>query len=420
MRIAALARKAAATSTVAIGAGALVLGTALPGNAAEQSDGGSATAAALEAEIAGKVVTEKLQAVWDGKRQVVDGVPTPEVPQLVTGGVLSQDAVGNEYFSAACAGLLGSGAKVSVDADGSCVADSNGRVEVSLGTLPQLGVPDLMSKLPDIPDVPDLSHILDGLPLPELSASLPDAELGIVGQAVSARCTAEPSGARGATTAADLRLVANVAGQEVVLGNIDEQGGLTLSQTDLLNKVVEALPAEARTAVADVVAKLEQLPTDQLAEKLPQLSELVSIRTDVQRPTTSGIEVTALEATVATPATPGVMDGLPTDALTVALGDKLDGISNQLGNLTGELTGEQLRDANLGSASVRVGHVTCGVPTTMGPGSDETVDLETRGAEPGDAGSQRSPNERELDPSTVTSELKQLIRSLGSVSDALT
>ncbi|GAB3407178.1 hypothetical protein GCM10027569_18680 [Flindersiella endophytica] len=234
-----------------------------------------ATASALTVSLAGRSAgSGEFKAVYNGSELVTEGENVPKVPALenqtaVVGGALGQDAIASsDGTSAACAGLVARNGTVELGPHGSCLPGGHGKVELSLGTLSELGLDDLIRGLPETPD----------LPLPDL----PGMELRIVGDAIFARCSAEPGTAAGSSSVVDAEVVAIVDGQRIPIADIPP-GGLSLGLDDVLDKLPE-IPG-----LSDL---LKQLPTDQIP------ANLLSISTGEKSTGKGKITVTALRVAV--------------------------------------------------------------------------------------------------------------------------
>ncbi|WP_020579040.1 hypothetical protein [Actinopolymorpha alba] len=269
------------TGTLAA-AGVVVVLAADPGLARVPVSKASASAATVR--LGGQSTgTGEFVATNDGGRERTAGRNTPMLPVLeqqatVVGGSLGQDATAaKDGTSAACAGLVSRNGTVEVGPHGRCLTNSRGRVVLSLGSLDQLGLGDVLTKLPKLPEIP-------GLPDP---SSLPELELRIEGSAVTAQCSATPQVARGSASVADAEVVAVVAGQRVPIAGIPS-GGLGLGLDDLLAKLPEV------PGLSDPIkALLDQLPADQLPT-----GDLLTIATNKQTRRGGGITVTALRVAV--------------------------------------------------------------------------------------------------------------------------
>jgi hypothetical protein len=263
-RILALAGAAAFTGLV---------GLATPSVAATPVS--QATASALTVSLAGRSAgSGEFSAQHNGSELVTEGENRPKVPALenqtaVVGGALGQDAIASsDGTSAACAGLVARNGTVELGPHGSCLPGGHGKVELSLGTLSELGLDDVIRGLPETPD----------LPLPDL----PGMELRIVGDAIFARCSAEPGSAAGSSSVVDAEVVAIVDGKRIPIADIPP-GGLSLGLDDVLDKLPEV------PGLSDL---LDQLPTDQIP------ANLLSISTGEKSTGKGKITVTALRVAV--------------------------------------------------------------------------------------------------------------------------
>lgn len=234
-----------------------------------------ATASALTVSLAGRSAGSGVySAQHNGSELVTEGENVPKAPALenqtaVVGGALGQDAIASsDGTSAACAGLVARNGTVELGPHGSCLPGGHGRVELSLGTLSELGLDDIIRGLPETPD----------LPLPDL----PGMELRIVGDAIFARCSAEPGTAAGSSSVVDAEVVAIVDGRRIPIADIPP-GGLRLGLDDVLDQLPE-IPG-----LSDL---LDQLPTDQIP------ADLLSISTGEKTTANGQITVTALRVAV--------------------------------------------------------------------------------------------------------------------------
>lgn len=264
-----MALAGAATLT---GLSALVL-TSSPSAAATPIS--QASASALTISLAGRSAgSGEYTAQHDGSKLRTSGNNRPAVPALenqtaVVGGALGQDASADSNgLSAACAGLIARNGTIELGPHGSCLPGGHGKVELSLGTLSGLGLDDLIRGLPETPD----------LPLPDL----PGMELRIVGDAIFARCAAQPGTASGSSSVVDAEVVAIVNGERIPIADIPPNG-LSLGLDDVLDQLPE-IPG-----LSDV---LDQLPDDQLP------SDLLTITTGEKLTGKSRITVTALRVAV--------------------------------------------------------------------------------------------------------------------------
>lgn len=257
--------------------GLVGLAAALPlaGSAAAEAPISQASASALTVSLAGRSAGSGEFKAWhDGSTEATSGNNRPAVPALegqtaVVGGALGQDATAaGDSTSAACAGLIARNGTIEVGPHGSCLPGGHGKVELSLGTLSELGLDDVIRGLPETP----------GLPVPDL----PGMELRIVGDAMFARCSAEPGKAAGSSSVVDAEVVAIVGGERIPIADIPPDG-LRLG----LDDVLEQLPD-----IPGLSDLLDQLPTDQIP------SDLLSITTGEQVRGDGRITVTAMRVAV--------------------------------------------------------------------------------------------------------------------------
>ncbi|MEQ4209795.1 hypothetical protein [Actinopolymorpha sp. B9G3] len=344
------ARRAAAISVGAAVVSALTVAPAAASDevSAEGETVSQATASAFNLSMAGQVAgSGGFVAVNDGVLETVKGVRTPDLPviddqQAVVVGALGQDAAATASgYAAACAGVVGSAGVIKVGSDNTCLISGEGSMQVSLGTLDQLGLAALLGgQLPGLPALPDLPATGD-LPLPtslpetgnppvpgnlpapgdlpvpavpdlaltdlgladlglegltgELAlpaGGLPDIELMLVGEAITSRCLSTPTDTFGEATPIDAQVVAVVAGQQVPVADLTADG-LDLTLADILSKVQSQLPAQAGTVVDQILAAV---PADQL-----NAVQLATIQVGAQTADATAIAVTALGVETALP-----------------------------------------------------------------------------------------------------------------------
>lgn len=267
-----------------VGASCLVVATA--GSAPARIPVSQASASAATVTLAGEQVgTGAYTATHDGAEERTSGRNTPVLPLLdhqvgVVGGVLGQDATASgDGTSAACAGLVGRDGMVRVGPAGSCLVEPGGRIEVSLGSLDQLGLGDVLSSAGPL-ELPDLPGPLE----------LPELELRVEGRAVTATCRATPHDITGSASVVDASVVAVVAGQRLDVATITPEG-VRLGLLDVLDQLAE-LPEIP--GLGDVLSQLlEQLPTDQLPT-----GDLLTVATDERVREAGGLRVTALRVGV--------------------------------------------------------------------------------------------------------------------------
>jgi hypothetical protein len=310
-----------------------------------------ATANALNLSTAGHVAgSGGFVAVNDGALGAVKGVQVPELPliddqQIAAMGVLAQDAAtSTSGYAAACAGIVGGNGAIDVGADGTCMISGDGKIQISLGTLDQLGLSALaggqlpgLPALPDLPtpgdlplptDLPDTGDLpatgnlpvpgdlpvpaVPDLPLPDLASGelgldsltglalptggLPDIELLVVGQAITAKCLSTPTDTFGEVTPVDAHVVAVVAGQQIPVADI-QADSLDLTLTDVLSKVHQQLPAQASGVLDQILAAV---PANQI-----DAVQLANIQVGAQTAQASEIAVTGLSIETALP---GLLD----------------------------------------------------------------------------------------------------------------
>lgn len=261
------------------GAGAVVVATAMPG-AAVPPPVSQAWGSALTVSLGGQNTgTGEFEARHDGKRMRTVGRNKPILPlldgqQTVVGGSLGQDATASsDGDSAACAGVVGRDGSVEVGPHGSCLTGNDGRIVLSLGELPELGLGTILPELPKLPEIPEL---------PKLPTDLPDLGLRLVGQAITARCDADKDSASGSSKVADLELVGVLDGKEIPLLSIPPSG-TTVGLGEILSKL----------GIPGLDELLAQLPSDQLP------SDVLVLRTDEQVREKGRLTVTALRVAVA-------------------------------------------------------------------------------------------------------------------------
>lgn len=169
---------------------------ASPGAAATHTEGVSAddnvvsraTANAINLTAGGQIANSGAYvAVNDGALQSVSGLNVPKLPlvsdqKLVSLGALGQDsAATSNGYAAACAGIVGADGAVKLGTDNSCLVTGDGSMEISLGSLEQLGLGALLGgklpgldALPALPDVGGLTKTLPAVPdVAGLTNSLP-------------------------------------------------------------------------------------------------------------------------------------------------------------------------------------------------------------------------------------------------------
>jgi hypothetical protein len=343
------ARRAATVSVGAAVVSALSVAPAIASDEAraEGETVSQATASAFNLNMAGQVAgSGGFVAANDGVLETVKGVRTPELPviddqQAVAVGALGQDAAATASgYAAACAGIVGSTGAIKVGDDNTCLISDEGSMQISLGTLDQLGLaallggqlpglpalPDLpatgdlplptslpetgnpavpgnlpapsdlpVPAVPAVPAVPDLALTdlgLDDLGLQDLTGELalpagglPDIELMLVGEAITSRCLSTPTDTFGEATPINAQVVAVVAGQQVPIADVTADG-LDLTLADVLSKVHSELPAQAGAVVDQLLAAV---PADQL-----NAVQLATIQIGSQTADASAIAVTAL------------------------------------------------------------------------------------------------------------------------------
>jgi hypothetical protein len=267
-----------------VGAGCLVVATAGPVPARIPVSRASASAATVT--LAGeRVGTGVYTATHDGDQERTTGRDTPVLPLLeqqagIVGGALGQDATARgDGTSVACAGLVGRGGTVRVGPDGSCLVERTGRIELSLGSLDQLGLGDVLASAGPL-ELPDLPEPLE----------LPELELRVEGRAVTASCRATPHDVTGSASVLDASVVAVVAGQRLAVATITPDGA-RLELLDVLDKLAELpeLPGLGST----LRQLLDQLPSDQLPT-----GDLLTVATDERVREAGGLRVTALRVGV--------------------------------------------------------------------------------------------------------------------------
>jgi hypothetical protein len=170
------------TAVVGLGVAVVTALAASPGAAATQTNGvaadavvGKASANALNLTAGTQIANSgAFVAVNDGALETVKGIQAPKIPlvsdqKIVSVGALGQDAAATtDGLAAACAGVVGGDGALKLGADNSCLVTGDGAVEVSLGTLDQLGLTALLGgQLPGLPAVPELP-VVGGGGLPAL------------------------------------------------------------------------------------------------------------------------------------------------------------------------------------------------------------------------------------------------------------
>lgn len=340
------ARRAATISVGAAVVSALSVAPAIASDEAraEGETVSQATASAFNLKMAGQVAgSGGFVAANDGVLETVKGVRAPELPviddqQAVAVGALGQDAAATASgYAAACAGIVGSTGAIKVGEDNTCLISDEGSMQISLGTLDQLGLAALLGgQLPGLPALPDLPATGDlplptslpetsnpavpgdlpapsDLPLPAVPAvpdlaltdlglddlglqdltgelalpagGLPDIELMLVGEAITSRCLSTPTDTFGEATPVNAQVVAVVAGQQIPIADLTADG-LDLTLADVLSKVHSELPAQAGAVVDQLLAAV---PADQL-----NAVQLATIQIGSQAADASAIAVTAL------------------------------------------------------------------------------------------------------------------------------
>lgn len=274
-----LRRMLGAVIGAGVGAGSLVVATAEPVPARVLVSQASASAATVT--LAGdQAGTGAFTATHDGDGERTTGRNTPVLPLLehqagIVGGALGQDATAEgDGTSAACAGLVGRGGTVRVGPDGRCLTEPAGRIVLSLGSLDQLGLGEVVSSVGPL-GLPDLPGPI----------ALPELELLVEGTAVTASCRATPREVTGASSVLDAQVVAVVAGQRLPVATITPDG-LRLGLVDVLDRLAELpqLPGLDGT----LRQLLEQLPSDQLPT-----GDLLRVATDERVREAGALRVTA-------------------------------------------------------------------------------------------------------------------------------
>lgn len=255
-----------------------------------------ASASAATVSLAGqKQGTGEYVSEHDGTEEHTRGENEPMLALLedaehVVGGGLGQDAESNaDGTSAACAGVVGSNGTIEVGPHQSCLDGDGGRIELSLGTLSDLGLGDLLDQL----RLPSSAELVDPDELPT-PGDLPDMELVLEGRAITARCTATPTGAEGSSGQLDLTLVGALGDQRIELLDVPSEGGSILL-SDLLDPLTDHLPGE-------LTALLEPLLRLLASGDLPDVeNELLTIVTDEQVEADGQLRVNALRVAVLPP-----------------------------------------------------------------------------------------------------------------------
>ncbi|WP_020575936.1 hypothetical protein [Actinopolymorpha alba] len=292
-----------------VGTGVALLATltASPGVAATDNDGivdGSwtsrASAHSLNLRAGGQIADSGAYvAVNDGVLESVTGANAPKLPligdqQVAVAGALGQDALATSNgYAAACAGVVGSTGTVQLGVDNTCLASDGGGVQVSLGTLDQLGLSTLLDG--DLSLLSDLG--LPALPLPDVSVDgLPNVELRVVGDSLTAECQATPGELEGRANLAQAKVVAVVDDQQVALANLSP-AGVNLNLGDVLGAVRSQLSVNASGTLDRVLAAV---PTSKL-DAVP----LASLTVGGKSTSAGQISVTALGVETAYP---GLLD----------------------------------------------------------------------------------------------------------------
>lgn len=257
----------------ALGAGlaaaALLLASAGPAAAeTEKRPISQGSGNALSVNLAGKSAGVGEYRAWhDGEKEQTSGSNRPPSPigdgqSSVITGALGQDAEAKgDGTSAACSGLVGADGTIQIGPDRSCLIDGQGKVHLSLGSLSELGPDDLpLPELPELPELPDLPLDPNGLP---------DLELRLDAEAISAQCQATVDDASGSAKLSDVQLVGVVGDQVIpildVPTNNAPNANLAVTLADLLTALGQNLPGFDQ--VLDQIEEQvpgDELPTDQL------------------------------------------------------------------------------------------------------------------------------------------------------------
>ena len=256
-----------------------------------------ASASAATVSVAGqKQGTGEYVSEHDGTEEHTRGENEPALALLedaehVIGGGLGQDAVSDaDGTSAACAGVVGKGGTIEVGPAQSCLDGGGGRIELSLGTLSDLGLGDLLDEL----RLPSSSGLVDPSELPTPD-QLPDLKLVLEGAAITARCTADEGEVEGESSQLDLTLVGVVGAERIELLDLPREGGVVLLP-DLLEPLFEQLPDELRALLDPILTLLSSGELPDLPE-----NELLTIATDEQVRDGGLLRVNALRIAVLPP-----------------------------------------------------------------------------------------------------------------------
>ncbi|GAB3992785.1 hypothetical protein [Nocardioides marmoraquaticus] len=267
--------------------------------------------------------TGPVEATFDGENESVSGNTTPaSIPGggFVNVGVLTQQATAGNGFSAACAGVAGSGGGVIQIGDGSCLRPGNSIA----GSLGDLRVGDITGGIDQLPA--ELKAVLDQLTTPidgaigTVTGGIEQAagELGLTLRldAVEGRCTVQDGSPSGSASIANARLVASGGRQDLVLAELPANPGpdtevltnlssvvdvlLEGVESDLNDSLTGALDPAGELLIQPIRQQLVAAIRDNIEDQLAPLEDnLLRITLNEQsNPTADSIRVTALHAEV--------------------------------------------------------------------------------------------------------------------------
>jgi hypothetical protein len=412
-------------TVVGLGVAVVTVLAASPGAAATQTNGvaadevvGKAAATALNLTAGAQIANSGAYvAVNDGALETVKGIQAPKIPlvsdqKIVNVGALGQDAAATtDGLAAACAGVVGGDGTLKLGADNSCLVTGDGAVEISLGTLDQLGLTALLGgELPGLGALPELP-VVGGGGLPALGELplLGSGEVPAVGDIVGSGLPAVgelPLVGGELPTADDLPLpalpnttdlVPGVSGLSVpTLPAVPSLPQLQLPDLNAAELPALALPVgglpDVKLSVVgkSITADCLATPTETLGKASPVDLQVVADVAGTQIPLADvpsdglSLSLTDVLAKVegALPAqATGVVDqllaALPADALNatqlakISVGEK----TGKFGEVT--VTGLGVETAYPGLLNMALGRVTCGSAMVEEQAAEPEADAES-------------------------------------------
>ena len=313
----------------ATGALAITMLAAAPAGAATVLSRADANAATISLAGNGQG-TGTASATYDGETETRTGQTTPAAPfpqQFVDLGVLTQQATAGDGFSAACAGVAGTGGGIVQIGDGSCLTPGDtvtgSLSDVSLAGLGLEAPTGLPAQLPAelqtlLGQLPGGADQLDAIITTAVDAV--DDQVGPLGlslrfDAIEGRCRVEGSTPTGSASIANAGLVLSGGGQEIQVVDLPANPAPNTEVTTDLSKVADTLlgavttqlqsglagaTGPLATAIApfrdQIVAGVRANLDGQLA---PLRDNVLSVVLNEQsNPTSDSIKVTALHASV--------------------------------------------------------------------------------------------------------------------------